>query len=189
MKGSNNKILKKNTAVIVAVVATLATCVGCGNDKKVEETAPVETTNEVTAETEDVVETSFGLQDYEGFYCRTDTEQIEDFEVSYTTGYQFNGDGTGVAYGQDVVDFTWNETEIHFADSTEAFVMEPGKLTVRDIVYDKIEGNLITPNPYEVDVDNIEDGQYFVYIDKNGIEEAEGQTTVRAEIYTEDTYD
>ena len=120
---------------IAAVTMVMGMCTGCG-----------ETTED----------TAFGLQDFEGFYCMTSTEEIDGFEVTYTTGYQFNGDGTGMCYAQDVVPFTWNETEIHFGDNTENFVMEPGKLTVGDITYDKIDGKLITPNPCVVDVDNIE---------------------------------
>lgn len=162
-------------------------CAGCGENKKAAAPAPTEKSAEVSNET--VEETTFGLQDFEGFYCMTSTEEIEDFEVTYTSGYQFNGDGTGVAYVQDVVPFTWNETEIHFGDSTENFVMEPGKLTVGDITYDKIDGKFITPNPYVVDTDNIENGSYYVYIDQSGITEEENQTVIKAEIYTEDTYD
>lgn len=134
-------------------------------------------------------ETSFGLKDYEGFYYYTATEEIEDYEVTYTNGYQFNGDGTGVSYIQDVVDFTWNETEIHFADHTETFTMEPGKLIVDGIEYKKIEGNFITPNPCDVDVDNIDNGIYHAYIADSGIEEADGKTTIWTEILTEETYD
>ncbi|MCQ2535806.1 MAG: hypothetical protein MJ110_02430 [Lachnospiraceae bacterium] len=153
---------------IAAVTMVMGMCTGCG-----------ETTED----------TAFGLQDFEGFYCMTSTEEIDGFEVTYTTGYQFNGDGTGMCYAQDIVPFTWNETEIHFGDNTENFVMEPGKLTVGDITYDKIDGKLITPNPYVVDVDNIENGSYYVYIDQSGISEEEDRAVIRAEIYTEDTYD
>ena len=133
--------------------------------------------------------TAFGLQDYEGFYCMTMTEAIEDYEVTYTYGYLLNGDGTGVCYGQDVVDITWNETEIHFTDSTTPYSMEPGRLTVGDVTYDKIEGQFITPNPYYVDTDNIEDGIYRAGIDESGISETDDGLTIQAEIYTEDTYD
>lgn len=137
----------------------------------------------------DSYDKSFGLKDYEGFYCRTDTEEIEDYEVTYTHGYQFNGDGTGVAYEQDVVDFTWNETELHFADNVESFVMEPGKLSIGGIVYDKIEGKLITPNPCYVDIDNIENGIFNAYIDEYEVDEADKNLSIRTEIYTEDSYD
>ncbi len=132
---------------------------------------------------------AFGLADYEGFYCRTETEEMEGFEITNTYGYQLNGDGTGVSYGQDVVDFTWNETEIHFADSTMPFTMEPGKLTLDNITYDKIEGNFITPDPCSIDVENIEDGSFNAYIDQGAISEATGKMMLTAEIFTVETYD
>lgn len=135
------------------------------------------------------VETSFGLEDYEGLYCMTGKDEIEGYEVTYTWGYQFNGDGTGVCYGQDEIDITWDETSIHNGDYEESFVMKPGKLIVGDIEYDKVEGKFITPNPCVVNVDNIEDGIYHAYIGEYGITEDDGKQTINAEIYTEDTYD
>ena len=199
--------MKKRTVLGVAasLVVSAGLLTGCGNtaatEPEKEELTVTDDTTDTEAEAaeadenaaiedeEAAWEESFGLQDYEGLYCATMTEEIEDYEVTYTYGYLFNGDGTGVHYGQDEIDFTWNETEIHFADSTESYVMEPGKLTVRDIVYDKIEGNYIMPNPCDVDTDDLADGIYHVYIDKSGIDESDGQLTVRAEIYTEDSYD
>ncbi len=188
-------MIKKS--IILGLTATAVISIGilsaCGNvavtEQKNESEKTVETEN--ADETDAVIteETSFGLKDYEGLYCMTVTEEIEDYEVTYTYGYLLNGDGTGISYGQDEIDFTWNETEIHFADRTESFIMEPGKLTVENMEYTKVEGNFITPNPCDVDVDNVEDGNYFVYIDEGGIEENDGKTTICAEIYTEDTYD
>lgn len=196
-----NKIL---TAVFASIIS-IVMLVGCGSaeEQKNENTVVAENENTIENEstseiddttTEEVVEEAteeiaFGLQDFEGLYCITATEEIEDYEVTYTYGYLFNGDGTGKCYGQDEVDITWNETEIHYADRTETFVMEPGKLTVGDIVYEKIKGNFITPNPVEVNIDNIENGIYHAYIDESGISETDGKLMVRAEIYTEDSYD
>lgn len=198
----NKKII---WGITVASVISIGAMSGCRNVASTEQKAENENTvvadnatetentdvTENTTETDDTTleETSFGLKDYEGFYCYTATEEIEDYEVTYTNGYQFNGDGTGVSYIQDVIDFTWNETEIHFADRTESFVMEPGKLTVGGIEYNKIEGNLITPNPCYVDIDNIENGIYHAYMSESGIDEAEGQITINTEILTEETYD
>lgn len=169
------------------------------NDSSVEEVTEVENTDNVASENvmenedadvlDSTQDTEFGLKDYEGFYYYTGTEEIEDYEVTYTYGYQLNGDGTGVSYIQDVIDFTWNETEMHFADRTESFLMEPGKLTVGDIAFEKIEGKLITPNPCDVNIDNISDGIFHAYIAESGIDENDGQTTVWTEILTEDTYD
>lgn len=177
--------------VAVASVASMGMLTACGNVAVSEQkNENVEVAENITENDEAIIEeNSFGLKDFEGFYCKTETEEIEDYEVTHTYGYQFNGDGTGVYYGQDVVEITWNETEIHFADSTESFKMEPGKLTVSDIVYDKISGNFITPNPCEVDVDNIENGIYYVYVDESGINENDGKYEIRAEIFTEDSYD
>lgn len=175
MKKISTKTAKKFVVVMLTAVAVFSV-MGCSSDKN-------------KAEIETAEKPTFGLQDFEGFYCMTGTEEIEDYEVTYTYGYQFNGDGTGVCYGQDVIDITWNETEIHFPDYTVSFTMEPGKLTVDDIVYDKIEGNFITPNPCDIDVDNLENGIYHAYIDESGINVADVQPTVRAEIYTEDSYD
>lgn len=183
----NKNITKKFLATIMVAGLSVPMLAGCGASDTVADQK--EAPDVIDEQIDSTVETSFGLQDYAGFYCMTTTEQIEDYEVTYTTGYLLNPDGTGVSYGQDVVDITWNETEIHYADSTESFVMEPGKLTVRDVVYNKIDGTLITPNPYYVDMDNVEDGTYHVYIDKNGINELDEGLTIRAEIYTEDTYD
>lgn len=177
---NTSKRIEKIILATVTSVVSIGMLSACGNAAGTEQ----KTENIDVAE-----ENSFGLQDYEGFYCRTETEEMEGYEITYTYGYQFNGDGTGVCYGQDVVDITWNVTEIHFPDNTVSYVMEPGKLTVEGIVYDKIGGKLITPNPCVVDEDNIEDGSYYVYIDENGIDEVDGKYTIRAEIYTEDTYD
>lgn len=199
-------MIKKRTVLCVAIVCAISIGLlsGCANAASTEQNTTENTTDTLTenaAEAEESAteesaseesiteEATFGLQDYEGLYCETGTEQIEDYEVTYTFGYQFNGDGTGVCYAQDNVDFTWNETEIHFADRTIPFTMEPGKLTVEDIVYNKIEGRLITPNPYYVDTNNIEDGIYYAFIDKSGISEADDALTIKAEIYTMDTYD
>lgn len=187
---SNKKIIKSITVAAVIATGLLSAC---------GKAADTNQTNESVSEAVDVIEeevtedttegTSFGLQDFEGLYCRTMTEQIEDYEVTHTEGYLFNGDGTGVCYGQDVINITWNETEIHFADSTKAFTMEPGKLTVDDVTYDKIEGKFIAPNPCYADVNNIDNGIYYAYIDKGGISEADGAITAWTEIYTEDSYD
>lgn len=203
-------MIKKRTVLCVAIVCVISIGLlsGCANAASTEQNTTENTTESTTDTlTENAVEAeesateesaseesiteeaTFGLQDYEGLYCETGTEQIEDYEITYTYGYQFNGDGTGVCYAQDNVDFTWNETEIHFADRTIPFTMEPGKLTVEDIVYNKIEGRLITPNPYYVDTNNIEDGIYYAFIDKSGINEANDGLTIKAEIYTMDTYD
>lgn len=132
---------------------------------------------------------SFGLKDFEGLYCRTETEKIEGLDVTYTNGYLLNGDGTGMHYGQDNVEFTWNETELHFPDNTENFTMKPGKLTVGDLVYDKVKGNFITPEPIPVNIENIDNGNYYVSIDKAGISETDGKVTIKTEIFTEDIYD
>ncbi len=188
---------RKVLGIIAASVVLIGALSGCGNKVTTEQknenvdtgvTENVATTENVDV-TENTAEETFGLKDFEGFYCYTGTEQIEDYEITYTNGYQFNGDGTGVSYIQDVIDFTWNETEIHFPDRTESFKMEPGKLTVNDIVYDKIEGKLITPNPYDVDINNIENGIYHAYIAESGISEADGKTIIDTEILTEDSYD
>lgn len=177
MKKLNTKTSKKIAAFLLVAVAAFSV-VGCSEDK-------------TTTKTDEVIteEASFGLKDYEGFYCRTETEQIEDYEVTYTYGYLLNGDGTGVSFGQDMVDITWNETEIHFADSTESFVMEPGKLTIGNVVYDKINGNFIAPNPNSVNTENVDNGNYYVYMDASGISENDGKVTISTEIYTEDSYD
>lgn len=189
--------------IAVASIISIGMMTGCGKatdaEQKTENTDVVENTTEIAEEpieekTENTAEItteepSFGLQDFEGLYCRTETEEIEDYEITYTFGYQFNGDGTGISYGQDEIDITWNETEIHFPDSTESFTMEPGKLTVGGITYDKIKGKFITPNPCDVNVENIENGIYHAYIDNYGINEEDDGFTIRAEIFTEDSYD
>lgn len=196
----NKKLILGITTAAVISISALS---GCGNtagtEQKNENTVVAENTTETekteavesAVGTEEAVleENSFGLKDYEGFYYHTAKEEIEDYEVTYTYGYLFNGDGTGVSYIQDVIDFTWNETEIHFGDSTETFTMEPGKLIVEGVEYNKIEGNFITPNPYYVDIDNIDNGIYHAYIDKSGINETDGQTTIWTEILTEETFD
>lgn len=192
--------------VTVASIISIGMLSACGNGAKAEQknenTDVVENVTEVAEDTTDNVEeivedtadntvedVAFGLQDFEGLYCYTGTEEIEDYVVTYTYGYLFNGDGTGVSYGQDEVDITWNETEIHYADRTENFKMEPGKLTVGDIVYDKIKGNFIAPNPCDVDINNIENGIYHAYIDDYGINDGDDGLTISAEIFTEDSYD
>lgn len=209
--------MKKNNilGITAASIISIGMLSGCGNAASTEQknentsvteettiaedTTVVEETTEVenatSVENEDVVEgtdeTSFGLKDYEGLYCYTGTDEIEDYEVTYTWGYQLNGDGTGVSYIQDVIDFTWNETEMHYADRTESFKMEPGKLTVgdMDIVFEKIDGNFITPNPCDVDVDNIANGIYHAYMGKNDIKETDGKYTIWTNVFTEDSYD
>lgn len=138
---------------------------------------------------ESTEESSFGLKDYEGLYCATITDEIEGNNVTYTWGYQFNGDGTGMYYGQDNLELTWNETEIHCGGHAETFTMEPGKLTVNGITYDKVEGNFITPNPCEVDVDNIENGIYHIYVSDYGMKEDNGKLTLDVEINTVETFD
>ena len=204
------------TGVAIAAIISMGVLCACGTvaEQATDNTTEVitentadaidnsaESTTETTAETPESLGysieanegpsdvTTFGLQDYEGLYCKTETEQIEDYEVTYTVGYHLKGDGTGVCYGQDEVDFTWNETEIHFADRTEPFTMEPGKLTVEDITYDKVEGKFIAPNPYYVDVENIEDGIYYAYIAEDEINETDDGLMIEAGIYTMDTYD
>ena len=177
----NTKASKRIAAVMIAAL-TAFSVMGCSVETSVTKT---ETTTETTSGTE----SSFGLQDYEGMYCRTDTDEMEGFQITYTEGYHFNGDGTGVCYAQDVVDFTWNETEIHFADHTESYTMEDGKLTVNGIEFNKIEGNFILPNPCYVDMDNLDNGIFHAYIDNYSIEESDGKTTITAEIFTEETYD
>lgn len=198
MKSAKVNTSKRITAILsVAAVSILSIgmLTACKKESATEasgievSSAEVSAVEESGTEVTGTEEVSFGLKDYEGFYCRTETEQIEDFEVTRIYGYKLNGDGTGVSFGQDVVDFTWNETELHFGDSTETFLMEPGKLTVGNLVYDKITGNFITPNPCEVDTDNIENGIYNVCIDESGITETDGKYTIRTEIYTEETYD
>lgn len=189
-----NKTILGITIASVISIGMLSACgKAAATEQKNENTEVAENaavTENIAEAVEEIAETpSFGLQDFEGFYCYSGTEEIEDYEVTYTYGYQFNGDGTGAYYGQDVIDITWNETEIHFPDYTESFVMEPGKLTVGDIVYDKIEGKFIAPNPCDVDAENIENGIYHAYIDEYGIEEADSDVTIRAEIFTEDSYD
>lgn len=187
----DKRIMKKRIllSTLIASVISFGMLSACGTVVETEQNS--ETMDESIAEKdEDIIEESiFGLQDFEGFYCMTETEEIEDYAVTNTYGYQLNGDGTGVCFGQDVVEFTWNETEIHFADSTESFVMEPGKLTVGDVAFEKITGNFIAPNPCEIDADNIENGIFYIYLDESGISEADGKVTVRTEIYTEDSYD
>lgn len=203
-------MIKKRTIIGVAIAAIISMGVLCAcgiaTEQNTGDTTGAITENTTEAATDSTTDNTtdgatggaaegasdaiiFGLQDYEGLYCKTETEQIEDYEVTSTFGYLLRGDGTGVCYGQDEVDFTWNETEIHFADRTEPFTMEPGKLTVENITYDKIEGKFIAPNPYYVDVENIEDGVYYAYIAEDGISETDDGLTIEAEIYTMDTYD
>lgn len=151
-----------------------------------EKTEVIENATEAEESTE---ESSFGLKDYDGLYCMTATDEIEGYEVTYTWGYQFNGDGTGMYYGQDNLELTWNETEIHCGGHSETYTMEPGKLTVNGITYDKVNGNFITPNPCEVDVDNIENGIYHIYISDYGVNEDNGKLTLDVEINTVETFD
>lgn len=175
-------MFKKKLVLCVAVVSVIMAGIlsACGKKSDTQEGKNADETKD---------ESSFGLKDYEGLYCMTATDEIEGFEVTYTYGYLLNGDGTGVSFGQDDVDFTWNETEIIFADSTRSFAIESDKLTVDGVTYDKIEGNFIAPNKCNVDTDNIADGIYYAYIDKDGISESDGKVVVKAEIYTEDSYD
>lgn len=184
------------TGAIAMSIVSMGLLSACGNsaDTQPSQEEIVNATETEEAATEEVAEetageASVGLQEYEGFYCTTTTEQIEDYEVTTTNGYLFNGDGTGVSYGQDVVDFTWNETEIHFGESTENFTMEAGKLKIGDVEFDKIDGNLILPQPCNVDIENVDNGIYHAGIDLSGISETDGKVTVSAEIYTEETYD
>lgn len=169
----NKKIM---LSVVMASAISMGALVGCNNTAKTNDTAKSE-------------ETSSFIEDHKGFYYYTNTEEIEGNEVKYTNGYRLDGDGTGVVYGQDTLDFTWDETGIHFPDRTEAFTLEQGKLIVDGIEYKKLNGNFISPNPSYVDVENIEDGVYHANIGEPQIEESEGKTTIRTGIYTVETFD
>lgn len=193
-KISEIKTTKCLAAIGVAVLSA-GMLAGCGQSGDVTGEDGLSTIHEEIADpsvdttVEPTDDTAFGLADYEGLYCTSVTESFDDFELTYTYGYLLNGDGTGVSYGQDIVDITWNETEIHMGDIVEGFSMEPGKLTINDVTYEKIDGNFIAPQPYYVDIDNVDNGYYNVTIDGSGISEADGKVTVRAEIFAEDTYD
>lgn len=195
----SKKTIMTITAMFIISMGMLSACgsvasteqksenIAVTENENVPDNENAENVNEMTEPISE--ESTFGLKDYEGLYCMTATDVIEDYEVTYTWGYQLNGDGTGMYYGQDDVDITWNETEIHTASNTYDFTMEPGKLTVDGITYNKVEGNFITPDPCEVDVDNIENGIYHAYISEYGINENAGKLTVEAEINTVETYD
>lgn len=162
-------------SVVMITILSMGLLSACGKQKNV---------NENTTES-----SSAGFQVYAGFYCKTEIEKIENFEVTHTYGYLLNTDRTGVCYGQDVVDFTWDKDGIYFKDSTVAFTIKDNKLTVGNIVYDRIAGKLIMPNSNAVDINNIKDGIFNVSIDKNGINTVSEKTTITAEIFTEESYD
>lgn len=182
MKTIIERITKRCFVPVLAVGISASTLVGCGTNGAF-----------VVDQADALVTSACGnttcIAQNEGLYYKTEIEELEYYDVTHTTGYQFNSDGTGVCYGQDVTNFTWDKNEISFADKTEFFVMESDKLTVGDITYDKMKGKLITPNMDEIDPDNVEDGCYQVMIDKNGVNEVEGQIIITAEVYEEDKYD
>lgn len=195
----NKKII---FAISVMSVISMGMLSACGNavstEQKSENVAVTENenvaANENTGNVDEVAEpaadeSTFSLKDYEGFYYYTGIDEIEGSTLVYTYGYLFNSDGTGVSYIQDVVDFTWNETEMRYGEFTESFSMEQDKLIVNDMEFRKIEGKLITPNPYKVDVNNIEDGFFHAYMDESGINEENGKFAIRTDILTVDTYD
>lgn len=137
---------------------------------------------------------SFGLKDFDGLYCNNFTENFDGYDITYTYGYQLNADGTGVYYGQDTISITWNETELHVGDNVYTYDMEPGKLTVHedqntDNSYNKKEGKFIKPNPYKVDLNNVEDGIYSVAFKAANLKESNDKYTLPVTLYTEDTYD
>ena len=182
--------------LILALWAALATA-GCGSDfsdtdavadsdAAVTETAALETA-------EEAADGSFGLQDFEGFYFETVTEEMEGVTLSTIYGYELEGDGNGTFYGQDNIKITWNETEIHFPDSVLTYDMEPGKLIVHnnegDVTYEKLEGSFIKPNDYDVDVTAPEDGTYPAEILSDSLAEIDGNLVINFGLYTEDTYD
>jgi len=73
------------------------------NGKTSEETSSEVVISEETASTESEVKKteglesattpdSFGLKDFEGFYYLTSTEEMDGYDVTFTEGYEFNGD-------------------------------------------------------------------------------------------------
>lgn len=199
--------MKKRLLIVLGLIMLAGTLVACGKKEQasaepevteLEDIEPVVTEPEATEEEDetsnvDDLGSSFGLKDFEGFYFHTYTENMDGYDVTYTYGYQFNGDGTGTFYAQDTVDITWNETEIHFDGYAYNYDMEPGKLTVHaddfDYEFEKAEGKVIKPNPYSVDVNNVPDGIYPASFISDDISDTDGKYKVSATIFTEDTYD
>jgi len=183
--------MKKKIKIMLGLML-IASCISaCGTKSQETESKEVEVNFE---KIEDDTNSSFGLKDFEGFYYQTNTEEIDGYSVTCTYGYQFNGDGTGTYYGQDNIDMTWNETEIHCGDQVYNYDMEPGMLTVHinqnsDEVYEKCKGKFIKPNPYNIDVENVEDGIYPANFNADDITEKDGNYTIKFSLYTEDTYD
>lgn len=202
MKRNSLKITKRIVTIILAALAAFSV-LGCSAGQKATTTETLESTESGTDNNQNDVkeepqmadnQSSFGLKDFEGFYYETITDEIEGFEVTSINGYLFNADGTGTYYGQDVIDMTWNETEIHSGGSVYTYQMEPGKLTIHDevigdITYNKLAGNFIKPEPYMVDIDAMDDGIYSAEIFKDSISETDGVLSIRTEIYTEEIYD
>lgn len=184
------KVILKKISIILTTIIVMGMCFGCGGVQP-------ENTADATADDIESLEeesSAFGLKDFEGFYYQTVTEEFDGFELISIYGYQFNGDGTGTCYGQDVIDITWNETEIHSGGNVVNYQMEPGKLTVHDevvgdIIYNKLSGNFVKPNSHAVDMDAIEDGIYPVDIYQDGVSMMDDVLSITAEIYTEETYD
>jgi len=190
----------RKTVAVLGLVMMFGCLTACGAKEK--NVSASETDKDQNSNEKQVIEINkdsdnnqtFGLKDFEGFYYKTDTEEMDGYNVTYTYGYQFNGDGTGTYYGQDNIEITWNETEIHCADNVYNYDMEPGKLTVHmeqgfDEVYEKLKGKFIKPNPYNIDVNNVSDGIYPAYFTSEDISEADGTYTITVTLFTEDTYD
>ncbi|MDO4939994.1 MAG: hypothetical protein Q4E54_08575, partial [Lachnospiraceae bacterium] len=52
-----------------------------------------------------------------------------------------------------------------------------------------VPSKAVVPLPYEVDVNNIEDGIYPVLVEEDGIKEADGKYTMDCEVYTKELFD
>lgn len=193
--------------ILLLTVISAMVLGGCGNSNSGEVVVATETATETenapekeeagtekteTASEQPETSAAFGLKDFEGFYYMTSIEEMNGFNFEHIYGYLFNGDGTGTFYGQDNIDITWNETEIHYADYSVNYEMEPDKLTVHeevgDMVYEKLSGNLIRPVPYKITADAVPDGTYPAEIMANSISDEDGKHILSVGIYAVDLY-
>ena len=189
--GCGNRSVSSENAAAVAESSS-DTDESAEEDQSVAETAEDnEASDEAAEKTEAAV--SAGV-----YYMQTE-EQIEDYTVTNTSYVILNEDGTGKWCVQDLVDITWNDSEIK-ADPAVYSVQadEKGNLTIVDEaapeienVYTRLEGKLVMPAQYDITPGHIEDGIYpcaFSAADQS-FEGGQDETLKNVEIFTVQTYD